>query len=373
MKRYRLALAAFLALLPLSAGAQAPSLGVQLIGSDYDKPLLLTAPVGDPRLFVVDQSGRVWIVKDGKRLATPFLDFRAKVSCCGERGLLGLAFHPDYRSNGRLFVNYTDRAGDTQVVALKVSGNADVADANSAATLLSIKQPAANHNGGWLGFGPDGFLYIGTGDGGGAGDTYKNGQNKDARLGKILRIDVNSGSPYAIPPTNPYAKGGGAAEIFATGLRNPWRIDFDGRQMFIADVGQNIWEEIDVISIDTPGLNLGWPVTEGNHCSRDPACDTKGFVAPVYEFSHANGACSVTGGYVYRGTAVPALAGQYIFADYCAGFVRSFRYEPRADLAVTDWSKQIGNIGHITSFGEDGAGELYITSDSGRVYKIIAK
>jgi glucose/arabinose dehydrogenase len=372
MAGYRLAIVATFLLFPLTAAAQTATVGTQLVASGFEKPLLVTAPAGDPRLFVVDQDGRIWIVSNGKRLDTPFLDLRSKVSFGGERGLLGLAFHPDYRSNGRLFVNYTDKAGDTQIVALTASSNPDVANAGSATTLLSVKQPAANHNGGWLGFGPDGYLYIGMGDGGGANDTYRNGQNKDARLGKILRIDVNGGSPYAIPATNPFAKGGGAPEIFAYGLRNPWRIDFDGRSMFIADVGQNMWEEIDVISIDTPGLNLGWPVMEGNHCLRTP-CETADMVVPIHEFSHAGGACSITGGYVYRGSAVPALAGQYIFADYCAGFVRSFRYDGRAISAVTDWSKQIGDVGRITSFGEDGAGELYITSESGRIFKIVAK
>jgi glucose/arabinose dehydrogenase len=358
---------------PIPATAQAPTIGVQLVASGFDQPVLVTAPAADPRLFVVDQPGRIWIVKNGTRLETPFLDVRSKVAFGGERGLLGLAFHPDYRSNGRFFIDYTDKAGDTQIVAFKVSDNPDRADANSATTLLSIQQPAANHNGGWVAFGPDAYLYIGMGDGGGAGDTYRNGQNKNALLGKILRIDINSGAPYAIPPTNPFARGGGAPEIFAYGLRNPWRADFDGRNLFIADVGQNEWEEVSVISIDDAGANLGWPLTEGNHCFRTTTCDTKGLVLPVYEYPHTNGACSITGGYVYRGTAVPALAGQYVFADYCAGFVRSFSYDGRTASGVTDWTRQIGDVGRVTSFGEDAAGELYIVSENGRIFRVVAR
>jgi glucose/arabinose dehydrogenase len=379
-----LSVAALTALFPIAALPQAASppatLGVQMIASGFEQPLLVTAPAGDPRLFVVDQPGRIFIVKDGKRLETPFLDLRSKVAFDGERGLLGLAFHPDYKSNGRFFVDYTDKAGDTQIVAFKVSADADRADAPSATTLLSVKQPAANHNGGWVAFGPDGYLYIGMGDGGGGGDTYRNGQNKNALLGKILRIDVNGsagGKPYAIPPANPFAKGGGAPEIFTYGMRNPWRNDFDGRNLYIADVGQNAWEEIDVIPIDggSPGnaLNLGWPIMEGTHCYGAQTCDQKGLVLPVYEYSHAGGACSITGGYVYRGLAIPALAGQFVFADYCAGFVRSLRYDGKAAPQVTDWSKQIGNLGQITSFGRDSAGELYITSQDGRVFKIVSR
>jgi glucose/arabinose dehydrogenase len=342
----------------------------------------VTAPPGDPRLFVVDQPGRIWIVKDGRRLTAPFLDIRPQVAFGGERGLLGLAFHPDYRGNGRFFVNYTDRAGDTQVVAFSASANPDVADPNSAARVLSVDQPAANHNGGWLGFGPDGYLYIGMGDGGGAGDTYRTGQNKNALLGKILRIDVNAGGgaggrPYGIPPNNPFAEGGGAPEIFAYGLRNPWRNDFDGRNLIIADVGQNEWEEVSIVPIDGGSagnaLNLGWPIMEGNHCFRANTCNRMGLTLAAHEYSHAGGGCSITGGYVYRGAAVPALAGQYVFADYCAGFVRSFRVNGTAAGPVTDWTRQIGDVGQITSFGEDSAGELYITAEDGRVFKIVAR
>jgi glucose/arabinose dehydrogenase len=368
-------------LLPSSSVGQAPTLGAQPVASGFDQPLLVIAPEGDPRLFVVDQPGRIWIVKDGRRVDPPFLDIRSRVSFGGERGLLGLAFHPDYRSNRRFFVNYTDRAGDTQVVAFTTSANPDVADPGSTATILTVEQPAANHNGGWLGFGPDGYLYIGMGDGGGAGDTYRTGQNRNALLGKILRIDVNAGGaggrPYGIPAINPFAQGGGAPEIFAYGLRNPWRNDFDGRNLVIADVGQNEWEEVTIVAIDggAPGnpLNLGWPIMEGNHCFRANTCNRMGLTLAAHEYSHAGGACSITGGYVYRGAAVPALSGHYIFADYCAGFVRSFRVNGTAAGPTTDWTRQIGDVGRITSFGEDSAGELYITSEDGRIFKIVPR
>jgi glucose/arabinose dehydrogenase len=353
------------------AGAQ--TLGVELVSDRFDQPVLVTAPASDPRLFVVDQPGRIWIVKDGKLVSTPFLDITGSVSFRGERGLLGLAFHPEYGDNGRFFVDYTDKNGDTQIVAFTVSDNPDRAAPDSATTILSVAQPAPNHNGGWLAFGPDGYLYIGMGDGGGGGDTYNNGQNKDARLGKILRIDVDTSAPYAIPPTNPFAGGGGAPEIFAYGLRNPWRADFDGNDLYIADVGQNAWEEIDILAVDQPGANLGWPIMEGNHCFRRLMCDETGLVRPVYEFHHDGGACSVTGGYVYRGTAIPSLVGQYLFSDYCAGFVHSFRYENGAIGEVTDWSEGIGGVGQVTSFGEDAAGELYITAQGGRVFKIVPR
>jgi glucose/arabinose dehydrogenase len=359
--------------LPFAALAQAPAVGVQLVATGFEKPLLVAAPASDDRLFVVEQPGRIWIVKKGTRLDMPFLDLRSKVGFGGERGLLGLAFHPDYRNNGRFFVDYTDKAGDTQIVAFKVSGDPDRADANSAATLLNIDQPAPNHNGGWLAFGPDGYLYIGMGDGGGAGDTYRNGQNKNVLLGKILRIDVDSGTPYAIPPANPFAKGGGAREVYAYGLRNPWRADFDGKYLYVADVGQNAWEEISIIPIEPGGANLGWPIMEANHCFNVQRCDQNGLILPVYEFAHAGGACSITGGYVYRGSAIPSLAGQYFFSDYCAGFIRSFRYDGRAISTVTDWSRQFGDVGRVTSFGEDAAGELYIVAEDGRIFRIVPK
>jgi glucose/arabinose dehydrogenase len=366
--------AALLAILAAPATAQAPTIAAAPVAGTFQQPVLVTAPAGDPRLFVVDQPGRIWIVRDGQRLDEPFLDIRDRVSFLGERGLLGLAFHPDYAANGRFFINYTDNGGDTRIVAYTVSADPDRAAAASARVILAIDQPAPNHNGGWLGFGPDGYLYIGTGDGGGAGDTYRNGQNRNSLLGKLLRIDVDGAPAYAIPATNPFARGGGAPEIYAWGLRNPWRIDFDGDRLIIADVGQDAWEEVSVISIAAAaGANFGWPIMEGRHCFRAARCDQGGLVLPVYEYSHANGACSITGGYVYRGVDVPALAGHYVFGDYCAGFVRSFRNDGGSVGAVSDWSPDLGDVGRITSFGEDGRSELYVTAIGGRIYRIVAR
>jgi glucose/arabinose dehydrogenase len=356
---------------PAAVLAQPAPLTKVLVSDAFDQPVFVTAPAGDARLFVVDQPGRIWIVKDGERLATPFLDLRDRVTFRGEQGLLGLAFHPDYATNGRFYVNYTDTSGDTQVVRYEVSGNADVADAGSASTVLGIDQPAINHNGGWLGFGPDGYLYIAMGDGGGGGDTFGNGQNLDTLLGKILRIAVDGEEPYGIPRTNPFAEGGGRPEILLYGLRNPWRVAFAGNNLYIADVGQGAWDEISVVGLDQGGANLGWPIMEGTHCFRAASCDRQDLVLPVHEYAHDGGACSITGGFVYRGAAIPALSGEYLFSDYCAGFVHSFRYEGAPVSQVTDWTPPLGDVGNVTSFGEDSAGELYITAEDGRVFRII--
>ncbi len=364
-------LAVALALAPVAASAQI--IGAQLIANGFEAPVFVTAPPGDSRLFIVDQPGRIWILQDGQVLPEPFLDVSDLVRYGGERGLLGLAFHPGYADNGRFFVDYTNRDGDTRVVEYRVSAdNPNQADANSAKELLGIDQPASNHNGGWLGFGPDGYLYIATGDGGGSNNQYGNGQNPDSLLAKILRIDIDNGDPYAIPPGNPWANGGGAAEAFVWGLRNPWRVSFDGNDIYIADVGQAQWEEIDVITTADAGTNFGWSIMEGLHCFRANSCDETGLTLPIHEYSH-NVGCSITGGYVYRGAAIPALDGAYFFADYCRGFVSSFRV---VDGVMTDyhpWAAEIGDVGRILSFGEDAAGELYIASAKGSIYKIVPR
>lgn len=370
-----LPLAALAAAIPLAASSQPNPpvrLAVQALQDRYDQPVFVTSPVGDGRLFVVDQPGRIWIVQNGDALREPFLDIRNITTFGGEQGLLGLAFHPDFARNGRFFINHTDRNGDTRVAEYRVSSaNPNVADPASGVTMISIPDPAGNHNGGWLGFGPDGYLYIANGDGGGGGDPFDNGQNLNGLFAKILRIDVNQMSPYSIPPTNPYARGGGQPEAFFTGLRNPWRVAFDGNNIYIADVGQGAWEEINVVTTAQGGANFGWSVMEGTHCYDARTCNNSGFVMPVYEYSHTSGGCSVTGGYVYRGSAIPEIQGQYFFGDYCAGFVRSFRYANGAATEVIDWTSQLGDVGNITSFGVDAAGELYITSTNGRVYKIV--
>lgn len=353
---------------PASAAPEV-QLKPELIAQNLSLPVELTAPAGDPRLFVVEQTGRIQILTDGKRAAAPFLDLSGSVSSGNEQGLLGLAFHPDYASNGRFFVDYTDRDGTTRIVAYKVSADPNVADPASATELLSIKQPYANHNGGWIAFGPDGLLYIGMGDGGAGGDPGKRAQNPNELLGKILRIDVNGAAPYAIPPGNPFAGGGGAREIFALGVRNPWRNAFDGDHLIIADVGQDKWEEISTLPLAQPGANLGWNRVEGPACFGARTCDMAGLVAPIYSYAHADGGCSITGGQVYRGKAIPELDGQYFFADFCAGFVRSFAIADGRAGDVTDWTPTLG-VGAITSFGTDAAGELYITSIEGNLFRV---
>lgn len=369
--RLALLFAAAFAAISLTPAEAAPDvrLAPELIAENLSLPVALTAPAGDPRLFVVEQTGRIQILIDGKRSETPFLDLTGNVSSGNEQGLLGLAFHPDYATNGRFFIDYTDRDGTTRIVAYKVSADPNVADPASAVELISIKQPFANHNGGWIAFGPDGLLYIGMGDGGAGGDPGKRAQNPDELLGKILRIDVDGAAPYTIPPGNPFAAGGGAPEIFALGVRNPWRNAVAGDHLIIADVGQDKWEEVSIIPLGQPGANLGWNRVEGPACFRAKTCDMAGLVAPVYSYAHADGGCSITGGEVYRGKAIPELAGQYFFADFCAGFVRSFVIADGKAGEVTDWTPTLG-VGAITSFGTDATGELYLTTIEGNLFRI---
>ncbi|MBI4920859.1 MAG: PQQ-dependent sugar dehydrogenase [Devosia nanyangense] len=341
----------------------------RVVASGFGRPVLAISPPGGEGLLVVEKTGRVRAIEDGKPGAV-FLDLSSSVSGGNEQGLLGLAFDPDYVTNGRLYVDYTDRGGDTQIVAYTAVGG--VADPASAKTLLSIEQPAANHNGGWIAFGPDGLLYIATGDGGGGGDPNGNGQNKDVLLGKILRIDIRDGQSYAIPADNPFAKGGGAPEVYLYGLRNPWRNAFDGDLLYIADVGQNAWEEIDVVGRRDAGANLGWNTMEGRECYPAGAvCVQGGFVVPIHVYSHDEG-CSITGGLVYRGAALPALQGRYFFADYCSGVVQSLRFSGGAASDLASTADDLGSLGSVTSFGTDAAGELHVLTDDGQVLKMVA-
>ncbi|MBE0595101.1 MAG: PQQ-dependent sugar dehydrogenase, partial [Gemmatimonadales bacterium] len=250
-------------------------------------------------------------------------------------------------------------------------GDPDVADAMSAKLVIAIDQPYANHNGGMIAFGPDGMLFIGMGDGGSANDPHGNGQNRATLLGAMLRIDVDTGDPYAIPADNPFVGQPDArGEIWALGVRNPWRFSFDrgGSRLYIADVGQNAWEEIDIVPASQAGLNFGWNVMEGTHCFRSTSCDQTGLTLPAVEYGHDQG-CSVIGGYVYRGTAMPELAGHYFYADWCQGWLRSFRFDGAGNLTEhTEWP--VGDIGNPVGFGEDADGELYIASQNGRVYRL---
>ncbi len=362
------------------------ALQTERIASGLTRPVFVTAPPGDAiRLFVLEQyTAQIKILKGGVALATPFLDINSLVIDSGsERGLLGLAFHPDYQVNGYFYVNYTDNAGNTVVARYSVSGNPDVADLDSALILMTIPQPYANHNGGMLAFGPnDGYLYIGMGDGGSAGDPDNRAQNDGELLGKLLRIDVDSTQPYAIPPDNPYiGPGDPLDEIWAKGLRNPWRFSFDRLtgDLYIADVGQSAYEEIDFQpTLSTGGENYGWRLLEGAHCYNPPVnCDPGGLTYPIHEYTHGGTPfrCSVTGGYVYRGSDIAGLQGTYFFADFCSGQIWSFRYDGFNLTSFTDRTAELnpGNgitIDSIASFGEDGNGELYIVDLGGELFKL---
>jgi len=352
-------------LLPLQA------LGLEVIGDGFDTPVFVTSPPGDDRLFVVEKPGRIRII-GGAADDDVFLDLRLLTAEDHmEQGLLGLAFHPDYASNGRVFVYYTDTGG-TSTVAEYSAGTADpgVADPESGTVLLTQEQPRGNHNGGMIAFGPDGYLYVALGDGGGAGDRYGNGQRPDTLLGTLLRLDVDAAEPYAIPPDNPFVDGGGAMEVWAFGLRNPWRFSFDGDLVYVGDVGQAEWEEIDVAPVTAAGLNYGWPIVEGDACFEEAGCDMDGLYAPVVVYSHSEG-CSVTGGYVYRGAAIPELDGHYFYGDWCGGWVRSFRYEDGTAADAADWTGDLGVLSQIVSFGRDASGELYVVLQGGVVARIV--
>ncbi len=349
---------------------------LERIATGFTRPTHIThAGDGSGRLFVVEQAGQVWILRSGQRLMTPFLDLRDQVGSRGnEQGLLSIAFHPQFAVNRRFFVNYTDTSGDTIVAEYQVGTNPDRADPASARELLRIDQPAANHNGGLLLFGPDGYLYIGVGDGGGAGDPLNAGQRLDTLLGKLLRIDVDGSQPYAIPPDNPFVNRADALpEIWAYGLRNPWRFAFDpvAGLLFIADVGQNAWEEVNVAPVTAAGLNYGWRLMEGAQCYRPTTCDPTGLVLPVAVYGHnsTSGGCSVTGGEVYRGAHQPALAGVYFYADFCTGNL--WALWANGD----DWRHALVarlNI-QTTSFGIDEAGEIYLLDRAGDVYRLVAQ
>lgn len=347
-------------------------LAVEEVARGLDNPVYLTAPASDPRTFIVEQPGRIRIVENGKLLEKPFLDIRNKVGYGGERGLLSVAFHPQYRANGFLYVNYTDKAGNTRIERYTSSSDKNVADPASTKLILAIDQPHANHNGGLNLFGPDGMLYIGMGDGGGQGDPHGNGQNRNVLLGKLLRINVDRGDPYTVPDANPYAKGGGRGEIWAIGLRNPWRFAFDrvAGFLYIADVGQDKYEEIDIAPMAAAGVNYGWNTMEGPSCYRLPLCARSGLQQPAFAYSHDGGACSIIGGLVYRGRKIAEIQGQYFYSDYCNSWVRSYTYV--ADGTNRAWHQWLTRgLGNIVSFGEDAEGELYICSSNGRVYRII--
>ena len=361
------ALGVLIALLA-GAAARAPAIQLEPVLSGLSSPLYLTsARDGSGRLFVVEQAGVVKVFLPGAPAPAVFLDIRDRVLSGDERGLLGLAFHPDYAVNGRFFVNYTRRPDGATVIAQYRRGPDPNAASSDETAILVVAQPFANHNGGMIAFGPDRLLYIGMGDGGSANDPGNRAQDVNSLLGKILRIDVDGGVPYASPADNPFAGGvPGRDEIFAFGLRNPFRFSFDrlSGQLLAGDVGQGAWEEVDVV---TRGANLGWRVFEGNHCTGlGPApCTSGDFTPPIAEYAHTGGRCSVTGGYVYRGNRGTLPAGTYVFADYCTGEIFTAPGGSPAVLIDTPFK--------IASFGEDEAGEIYVVDLGGAVVRLAAE
>ncbi len=336
----------------------------RLIISGLNRPVdLQSAFDGSDRLFIIEKYGVIRIFESDQLLDQPFLNINDRVNDdSNEMGLLGFAFHPNYEQNGYFYVNYTGDGGHTRISRFQANGG--VADPASETVLLRINQPYPNHNGGAVTFGLDGYLYLGLGDGGAGGDPHKNGQNTSSLLGKILRIDVNSGDPYSIPSDNPFGN-----EVWAYGLRNPWRISFDQStgDLWIGDVGQGEWEEIDYLPAGSPGgVNFGWSIMEGTHgYDGEPQ---PGLLLPVAEYSHGEGGCSVTGGYVYRG-AMPEWNGIYLYADYCTGYIWGMI------LSNGGWqSSRLFEAGvQITSFGQDESGEVYLITDGGEVYKLVQK
>lgn len=358
------------------------SLRLQPVTAALTSPVFMTAaPTDSTRYFVVEQGGLIRILNsfDGVPRAIPFLNVQSLISTGGERGLLGMAFDPNYGTNRRFYIFYTNGSGNLVIARYLVStSNPDVADASSAVILKTITHPNNNHNGGMLAFGPDGCLYAGTGDGGGTGDPDGNGQNPSTLLGKILRLDPNSNTGDACTNnvTNPFASGGGAPEVWSLGLRDPWRFSFDRLTgaLYIGDVGQSRREEVDVVlgANAGRGLNFGWNIMEGFLCFNPPSgCNTSGLTLPILDYTHDNGACSVTGGYVYRGTLIPSVTGTYFYADFCAGFVRSFQLQNGALGTQTLWPL-LNPGGQISSFGEDAQGELYIVTQGGGLFRIVA-
>ena len=358
------------------AAPTSTSLKLQTVASNLSSPVFLATPPGDQtRLFVVEQGGTIKILDraTGNVLST-FLTVTG-IASGGERGLLGLAFDPNYNANGQFYVHYTDANGAITIARfLRSPTNPNVANPVSQVILVSIPHPTfANHNGGMLAFGPDGCLYAAVGDGGSSGDPSNNAQNLTSRLGKLLRIDPTTpGTACTSGTVNPFVLSGGDQLVWSYGLRNPWRFSFDGADLYIGDVGQNAREEINVSQGPTAGrgLNYGWRLMEGLACFNPTTnCNNGTLTLPIIDYAHDNGACSVTGGYVYRGTALPVIQGTYFYADFCAGFVRSFRFNKGSALDQTEWPLLAASS--ITSFGQDGLGELYILTQGGTVSRIV--
>jgi glucose/arabinose dehydrogenase len=357
--------------------AAAQSIIAVPVVDELAQPVLVTQPPdGTQRLFVVEKAGRIQLAVDGVTQPQPFLDISDVVNSRGtEQGLLGLAFHPAFANNRAFFVAYTGRNGDSTVARYRASDDPNRADRSSGTVVLSIPHAEfANHNGGNLVFGPDGFLYIGTGDGGGGGDPHGNAQNLQSLLGKMLRIDVDSARPYGVPPSNPFIGQDARPEVWAYGLRNPWRYSFDlaTGDLYIADVGQDRWEEVDFQPAGDPGgQNYGWNVMEGLHCYRPASnCDPTGLTLPIAEYGHNLG-CAIIGGHVYRGLLAPSLVGAYVFGDECSARVWSLRQGTYGGWVTTELLRMQGTV--ISSFGEDQAGEVYVVDLTGTVFMLLER
>lgn len=353
-------------------GSQSPGIGLTPVATGFTAPLFLTAPPGDlSRLFVVERSGTIRIIKNGKRISRPFLSL-SNVSMANQGGLFSMAFHPNYASNGRFYVYFTNTAGDLKLREYRVSSRPNRARSGSGRTLITIPKPPGDHYGGQVTFGPDGYLYLAFGDGGGLQVFVQNAQDPGTLLGKMIRIDVDGGSPYGIPSDNPYRDDPDVRdEIWAFGLRNPWRYGFDPvtRDLYVADVGQAGWEEVNVAFANAGSLNYGWPMMEGSSCFDPPVgCDASGLTLPVFEYDHSEG-CSITGGTVYRGRAMPSFDGVYFYSDFCAGGLRSFRLVAGSAADHRQWD--VGDVGGVYSFGQDAAGELYLLSRNGTIYRLV--
>jgi glucose/arabinose dehydrogenase len=352
--------------------ALAARVKLELVTSDTTEAVGIVAAPGEVpgRLFVVEKRGLIRVLRGKKFDPTPFLDFTSRVSLeprdNGEQGLLGLAFHPQFAKNGRFYVFFTDRNTDNRVVELSVDRkHPDRADPRSERSLMTIKDPYSNHNAGDLAFGPDGKLYVGTGDGGKANDPHGNGQNPKALLAKMLRFDVDTPAP--------------APEMIARGLRNPWRYSFDSKtgDLYIADVGQNLWEYVHVVGAKdlAGGHNFGWNLVEGFHCFQKQTCDVEGLTPPVMEYSHKEG-CSISGGYVYRGKAIPEMQGNYFYADYCTAILRSFKWKDGKAYDSWEWKPALdpeSQLARIAGFGQDQDGELYLVTHEGPIYKFVRR
>lgn len=362
----------------LAAGPDPANIKVRLdpFVQGLENPVAFAAPEdGSGRLFVVEKAGRIKIIQNGQVQGRLFLDITERVeSAANERGLLGLAFHPDYAQNGTFVVGYTAKSPMGQVTysSFQVSADPGRANQNSEKRIIAWPHARGNHNGGDVQFGPDGYLYLGTGDGGGGGDPDRNGQDGQTLLGKMLRLDIDTDKPYEVPADNPFV--GDARfrdEIWALGLRNPWRYTFDSDtgDLYIADVGQGRWEEVDFQAAGDPGgQNYGWNIMEGAHCYNSATCNQDGLTLPVMELSHGDGHCSITGGYVYRGRAYPNLVGLFFFADYCSNILFAASRDESGAWRFAEVGRQ-ANM-RIQSFGQDADGELYVLGGNGRIMRL---